>query len=246
MTYGFEIRNSSNKLIANSTDFNYGLIAEGTIDATTEAFASSPSWSTIGDTTEIPLVFLKFDNVNSATQPAYFIAIRKITTSVIEVGFFSLPYPSAGRPTLTTGSVYYRAYKTFKGLPTKSGQTYGLQIFDANNSKTFDSGYEIPKVTGIVTLPKIEALSNIANPAFPAVLLPTGSPNSLWLSVNAFNATTNIRGYYGLESPTVYFCWPGLTAFGGVIYGGFGTSVGGGASTTVSYDGPKNIMIMPA
>lgn len=239
MTYGFELRNSSNKLVANSTDFNYGLIASGTITASTASWTAITIPS-VGDTSETPLVFFKFNNIttNSAT---YFPAVRTLSNISLDVGFFNLPYPTAGDSYLVTGSVEYRMYRTFKGLPNVSGETYGIQLYDASLNKTFDSNYQIPKITGLVNLGPILPISTNFN-SLPSVAIPSGYGTSIWLSINS---SYGMRGFWP-ESGSVYFCWPGMYCVNNFIVGAFGTSIGGGPGASISNDSTKTIMLMAA
>lgn len=192
MSYGFELKNSSGVVVANDTDFNYGLVTS------VVAASIAPSSTTINftNTGEIPLIFIKN---NSST----WIGCSRITTT--SATFYCFANTSGGsfnrRSTSSSAvSIDYKIYTTFKNLSNISGQNYGIQIFDANNNKTFDSNYEIPLIANIANLVIPTPGSYDAAP-ITRVVLPSGVGSNPWFNINPIAG--NDGGLHGIHNSTV-------------------------------------------
>jgi hypothetical protein len=237
MSYGFKLLNSSGKLIANSEDFNYGLVAEGTA-------TSTGGWVTISysDTGEIPMVFIKFASITESL--ARYIAVQAISSTQVAFGIFNTSSGN-GRLSHITGSVDYRIYKTFKSLGDVSGDPWGIKIFNASGEKTFDSRYKIPLVTNQVVLPAVGAPSNNSIP-YSSVILPGGIAAPLWVSVNSVAGHKGFQ-YNGFLSPQVALCYGAVgISYDGtntVLIGSYGHQPAGGPSGQITWDSGKQIFL---
>lgn len=192
MSYGFEIKNSSGIVLANSSDFNYGLVTA------VSSASISPSSTTINfnNTGEIPLIFIRN---NSST----WIACSAVT--VTSATFYCFSATSGGswnrRSTASSAvSIDYRIYTTFKNLGAVSGQNYGIQIFDANNNKTFDSNYDIPLIANIANL-AIPTPSQYDAAPITRVVLPSGVGANPWFNINPIFGTDG--ALHGIHNSTV-------------------------------------------
>lgn len=236
MSYGFLLYNTNGKLVANSNDFNYGLITEGSLYC--NATWTTLSWS---DTGEIPLVFLKFDNVSAPVNR--FVAVYNITASGALIGIFDT-VPTNGRLSQITGTVDYRIYKTFKSFGDPIGQEWGMKIYNSAGEKTFDSRYKIPLITNVLTLPAVGLPDDFSIPT-TVVAIPSGFSNGVWISINSFG------GFRGSQfnGTTAAMCLGavGTGTAGGVPYiiGTFGHQPGGGFSGQNTFDRDKQLFVMP-
>lgn len=223
--------NTNGKLIANTDDFNYGLIAEGTI--TCNSNWTSATWS---DTGEIPLVFFKFTNL-SGTVSRY-ISIQTLSLTGVTIGIFGTTHTN-GRLSQITGSVDYRVYKTFKSIGDVSGQNWGMKIFNNAGEKTFDSRYKIPLITHALTVPAVGTPGTSFIPS-STVTLPSGLSSPIWLSVNSFGG---VRGFQ-YNNSTVALCYGAIETGNNQIVATFGHQPAGGPTNQVSSDSAKQVFLM--
>lgn len=173
MTYGFQVLNNDGNVIIDDTNFNFGLVAEGTLN-----IASGSTATVTYTNSEIsPLIFVKFSSATTVLQ------VSEITSTYVTFSIHN------SNNTVTTtkvaGTLDYRIYKPFSVLPTISN--YGLQVFnnDSPSLKTFDSSYSMPKIAGFVVVPSIGSGSNDLINASNAGALPSGIIANPWWSVNS-------------------------------------------------------------
>ena len=226
MSYGFQIYNSNSQLIANSTDFGYGLVASGssTTTAPSGLFQSTINFTDIG-TGETPLVFVRMNNASSNLWVGLW-SMSNTDVKFVTFGATGLYTRRNG----AAGTFDYKIFAPFKNLPSVSGQNYGIQIFNGatpTNLKTFDSNYEIPRVVSTVNLTIPTPSNSIANPTVTAAI-PSGVSSNPWinLSMIAGNASVYNQGIHfagsGINNGSIEKC---IRIFGGFIDLSFGCTI---------------------
>lgn len=224
MSYGFEIYNSNNVLLANNTDFNYGLISSGTNIA-----ISTQTTINYSNTGEIPIIFIR----NNSTK---WVACTNIsTTSASFYAFEAVPTGSYNKRLTSTATIDYRVYTTFKNLPgSGDGSAYGIQILDSNGYKTFDSTYSIPLISGIATL-AIPTVSDTNASVVTSVAVPAGVSTNPWINVSMISGTSGqLHGihYNASFNSGLYRC---LRVVNGYLEMSYGVAFSMGQFTTSSF-----------
>lgn len=183
MSYGFEVYNTSGVILANSTDFNYGLIYEkdGLSVTTGGALVDFASYGE-------ELIFVK----NTGTT---FIAYDSLYKRIYL--HEATPTGTSGRRLRTTGTVDVRVYTPFKNLQNSYAGPfpYGIQIFDAGGKKTFDTTYPIPLVNALA-IGTIPTPSNSDASPTNAVNLPAGISSTPWLEIGCIGYSSWVLGWH--------------------------------------------------
>lgn len=173
--YGFQLFNSNGVLLANDRDFNYGLVASGTITTPQNGSARV----NYADTVEQPLVFVRNNSQG-------WVSVNVTTTYTDFWGWQQDPYGINGRRLSAPITIPYKIFAPFKNLGNLSGQNYGIQVFDSGGNKTFDSNYEIPRVAGSV-LGTIPTPNNGAASPIWTVIFPSGISSNPWFSISSIS-----------------------------------------------------------
>lgn len=223
--YGFQLYNNSGILLANDTDFNYGLVASGTITT-----PQNGSWIVnYSDTVEQPLVFIR----NNAYV---WVSANVTTTSTSFWGWEEIPSGSYNRRLSTSVVVSYKIFAPFKFLGNLSGQNYGIQVFDTNSKKTFDSNYEIPLIAG--SLDSYLPVPSDSNAAPTSSLnLPSGVSDNPWFSISSISGANVGIHYPGSTinpNAILYRC---ARCIGGALQISYGSIVIGSFTTSTNVSG---------
>lgn len=224
MSYGFEVLNSNGKVIANSQDFNYGLVTQGSVSIAADINGTTINWT---DTGEIPLLFIRpvgfWQN---------FIAIKNLGVNGASFVAFTDLIDSTTRRTVTTQNIEYRVYKTFKSLGNIDN--YGIQLFDASGFKTFDSNYKLPLIKGVVSVGLPLATDGQGSPV-ASVLVPAAVGGLPWINASSI-ANSGIAGFHYYNSSTqVAFMYPCFRYLSGYLDLSYGHQLAGGPGNTVVY-----------
>lgn len=237
MAYGITIYNSAGKLIANSDDFNYGLLAEGTLTFSSGGMTSI-SWT---DTGEVPLVFFKFNNFNGSIT--HYLGFYGLSTTGVQAGMWN-PTPVNGRISRMSGSADYRVYKTFKSLSdSPDGSTYGMQIFNSSGEKTFDSRYRMPLVVAAANLGPVPTPSSYLLPSSYVTVPAAITGANLWASINPLSG---VKGFQQDLVSNPALCFGGLGVANGYLINVFCHQPAGGPSNQSSWDSSKTLYLMNA
>lgn len=234
MSYGFEVLNSNGILIANSTDFNFGLVTAGSVTTAAggNTITNVPTTTiTFSNTGEIPLVFVR----NNATN---WITLWNLgTTFASFVGWTDSLSGVGNRRSTAAVTVDFRIYTPFRNLGNVSGQDYGIQIFDANSAKTFDSNYAFPRIvnTGSITIPNTGDAATSSPVA--AVAFSSGVNANPWYSISHFGrgqvGTHRNDGYFNFaeKSANTYYCTKTNTTQFLLSFGQLGNNTGAGGTS---------------
>lgn len=227
MSYGFEVLNSSGVLIANSTDFNYGLVTSGSV--TTAAGGNnistvSPTSIAFSNTGEIPLVFVRNNGTN-------YISLWSLTTTGASFVGFSNTGGIGNRRSTAAATIDFRIYTPFRNLGNVSGQDYGIQIFDASGVKTFDSNYAFPRVvnSGSIAVP---SATDSDGGVISGATFPSGVSANPWYSISHFGigqVGTHYNAGYPVsidKQANTYFCTKTDTTQVLLSYGGLSNNTG--------------------
>lgn len=193
--YGFELYNGNGILLANNTDFNYGLIYEKD-SLSVPTGGALLDFAPYGD----ELIFVRN---TGATWIAYDVTNKRIYLHE------ATPSGTAGRRFRTTGTVDVRVYTTFRNLTSPApGQPYGIQVFDDFDKKTFDSTYPIPIVNALVVGTIPTPLNSNASPT-NAVNLPVGISSTPWLEIGCIAHANSVMGWHitsGTSNAALCYC----------------------------------------
>lgn len=124
MPYGIQVYNASGNLIINEEYSNYHVISTGTI-------ANGGFWPPIG-TGEI--LFVRASNNGAIVRELY--------------GYFPPSYTLTDQVSVSSGVV---EYVLVKRSPSPSSASYGLRVYKANGSISFDSGANSAKIISSAT-----------------------------------------------------------------------------------------------
>lgn len=184
MSYGFEVLNNNGVVLANSTDFNYGLVTSGQV--TTNSLGNMTiSYS---NTTEQPLIFVR--NASNAWVSLDWSLSTQAQFSTWEPtpSGYSFAYGPFRQP-LGNVTFQYKIFAPFRYLGNVAGQDYGIQIYNDSSQKTFDSNYEIPLITntGTITIPNPS--TGTPSPV-SQIALPSGITGNPWFSITSISNGT--------------------------------------------------------
>ena len=134
MSYGIKIYNDSGFLTIDDTYKNYMLHQSGTASISSANFAVT--FPSLGS--EIPVVFIRTSNTTNWIKCT-------VRSDRIILNAFN----SAGTGTVTGVSVQYAV---FKKTPTASTEAYGLRVYSADGTISFDSGRRYPRVAEVLNI----------------------------------------------------------------------------------------------
>ena len=136
MSYGFQVTNTAGRVIIDSEGHIPVLIASGT-------FSSASTTITYSNTTEIPIVFVKY------ASSTHFVACSSITTTSTTLSVYAYSSISSNPSSSTSGgTVAYRVYANVRHQSPSS--SFGLQVFASNGYKIFDSTKTLLKIAGMI------------------------------------------------------------------------------------------------
>ena len=216
MSYGVELINDHNYVVANSSDVNYVFRSSGTIsdsDFFNHLGSSDASFCSM-DVSEFncPLIFFKSVDSNQR--------LSTVPGSGLTAGMLTPPGYALDKTidvykwwNLSIGTVQYYIFD--KWIPPERS-TYGMQIFDSGGGIIFDSGWRFLKLKKVIWL----------DPQYPNHSNQEGGSN--WTNIGSVG-----DGDLAIAMPTPRF-WD---------YYGLGTGSGQRLSECVHLDQDNNVLI---
>lgn len=196
MTYGFEVKNASGQIVANDTDFNWGLYMEGSLTGAGSVVTG------IVTTKVMPLVFFRAPT----SRRNIFLKMDRFLNPAVSLTFWVPTFTiedtatSVGDPVET---IYYRIYMPMNEIETPSGETYGIRVRDVNGNVTFDSRLKPAFIEQILTLNyevwngDASTLANAMKIAYTALTPANSGVGTPWIgSTDVYDAGVYKGMYY--------------------------------------------------
>lgn len=203
MSYGFEVYNSSEIVLANSKDYGYAYFTSGSFTLSAAGGVVSDPFALVsGSINSIdmnsandakPLVFIRPSNTN-LYYSVYGLgnnSFKILFSSGVSDTYFGNTFIYADSVGSTT--IDYMVFLPTNKVPAYSGtDNYGMQVRAANSDLVFDSRYELPKIRAVVGTPAIPFPSN----TFTNTALPVGlNSSNCWVCVNEIAGA--VHGFIG-------------------------------------------------